>query len=83
MSDESEKQQAVEINMGPNSLLMIQCPTFLTPEQRASLRDSLSGVLEQPGRKCFVLEGGMTAVVLHRDSEDGDEDGPTYLDGTK
>lgn len=88
MSDELETQQVVEVDWGPNDLLVVTTDRHLSAEQRESLRAALTAAASGDGRKALVLDGGLSLTVLHKyetanQADEGDtEPHEFYMDGT-
>jgi hypothetical protein len=56
----------IEFDLGPNDILVLTYPKFLTAEQRNILKTKFDGILDKQGRQVMILEGGLTYSVLHR-----------------
>ena len=60
----------IEIDLGPNDILVLTYPKFLTPEQRDLIKTKFDAMLEKKGQQAMILEGGLTYSVLHRKDSD-------------
>lgn len=63
--------QAIEIELGTHSVLVLEAPGALTEHRAASMRELVERIIREPGRQVLVLGDGITCKVLRRqDMED-------------
>jgi len=55
----------VEIELGPNDVLVLTTDAVLRPDQRMGLRERVAFALNTQ-ESCLVLDGGIRASVLKR-----------------
>lgn len=75
MQDQRECNQVAEFDLGQDDVLVVTCEAHLTQAARESIRASLSRVLERPGRKAVVLDGGLKIHVIKRPAIAGTDAG--------
>lgn len=70
---ELDHTQAVEVNMGEHSVLVLEVPGRLRMcnEQMSYLKEMASIAVRAPGRRVLVLMDGITCKVLHRPDLEG------------
>ena len=55
----------VEVELGPNDVLVLTCEQILRPEQREQVYERVWSTLHEPW-SCLILDGGIRASVLKR-----------------
>jgi hypothetical protein len=60
----------IEIDLGRNDILVIQCEKMLTIEQREYIKRMAENTIKSDGRACLILDAGLTYSVLHRKYSD-------------
>jgi hypothetical protein len=56
----------VEVDFGPNAILVLTVPAAMTIEQIQRMRSAMLEIVEKPGPQVVVLANGTTCQILHR-----------------
>lgn len=56
----------IELDLGANDILVIEFPQTFSHDQRQKMREYVARIINSPGRKMLVVEGGAVVKVIYR-----------------